>query len=227
MIILGSNPSSVCLRVRLSGTNGNGLTGLTYQTAGLSVSVIKAQASATSSYTALAGTIEAVGTCGTYVLPDTGKVRFGEVNPTALPGLYELQFSDTVWVSTHAVDLTITGASGLVDYHEQILTSNVQADVEAIATQTVAATNLSTSAMTMEPGAVDAFVFTPTTTQFQSTLTDSQTGTYVGRVLIFTSGLLIRQARTVNGYQLVGGRGQFVTDPFTQPPADGDSLIVL
>jgi hypothetical protein len=226
-MILGYSPTSVCYRVTLLNSSGAGLTGLTYDSVGLVISAIKASASAVVSYSAVANTIEAVGTAGSYVAPTTNKVRFGEVEPITQPGLYEIQFDNTVWASTTSVEISVLGATSLVEFHEKVQTLNIPSNVMSINSDTTSASNLSTSAKTMIVGTVDAFAYTPTTTQFDTSLTDATTGTYIGRVLIFSSGSLIRQARTINAYQLVDGRGRFVLDPFTSPALDEDEFIVL
>jgi hypothetical protein len=91
-----------------------------------------------------------------------------------------------------------------------------------------AAAKLSLSASTMIAGTITDAALAPTATNFEcSDITDATADHYNGRVIIFTSGGIIRQAQTITDYAKVGSNGRFVTTAFTTAPANGDTLIVV
>jgi hypothetical protein len=94
----------------------------------------------------------------------------------------------------------------------------------------VAAARLALSAAQILPLVVDTVTntHTPTTTEFQADdETEATASHYVGRVVIFTSGVLLAQAKTITAYSLVGGIGQFTTDAFTDAPSNDDEFIIV
>jgi len=83
-----------------SSTTGAGKTGLTNASAGLVVSIRRELASAVTSYSS--SNVLSITTLGTWVDPGTGKVRFKEIDSTNQPGLYELQFVDSLFDGSDA-----------------------------------------------------------------------------------------------------------------------------
>ncbi len=120
---LGS--TSNIIRIKLfdaSSASGAGLTGLTYSSSGLIIAVIDDVEATTTAYTATAGNIEGITTLGTYAAPDSGKVRFKEVDATNHAGIYELQIADARFNVTNArsMIISVSGASNLVQQDVEI-----------------------------------------------------------------------------------------------------------
>ncbi len=91
-----------------------------------------------------------------------------------------------------------------------------------------AAANLSTAALAMVTGTVDTAGFSPTTTEFEtSSITTAATSHWVGRIVIFTSGTLIRQQGLITAYSLVSGRGHFTVSTLTSAPANAVTFIIV
>jgi len=91
------------------------------------------------------------------------------------------------------------------------------------------ATALAASTSTMQTGTVDNTAFTPTTTELEtSSVTTAAANHWVGRNIIFTSGLLLGQATTINAYVLSGGgRGHFTYTALTSAPANGVTFVIV
>lgn len=106
-----------------AGTEGDPITGLTHDSTGLSISTI-ADGEATPVTETVAGTddIEPISTIGTYAAPSSGKVRFAEVNAAGMPGLYEIQLSDSRYSVGGAkyLDICISGATDLAAAHYRV-----------------------------------------------------------------------------------------------------------
>lgn len=77
-----------------SQTDGRGLTGLSFNSAGLIISTIADNEATPKVYTVTAGNVEDIAALGTYAAPTSGKCRFKQVDATNHPGVYELQFED-------------------------------------------------------------------------------------------------------------------------------------
>lgn len=93
-----------------------------------------------------------------------------------------------------------------------------------------AAARLALSAGVMVPGTVDTATnsHTPTTTEFQADdITEATADHFNGRVVIFTSGVLINQATDITDYVAVGGIGQFTVTALTEAPSNNDTFIVI
>ena len=104
------------------------------------------------------------------------------------------------------------------------------ADMEAISGSTAAADNLEASALTIIQATVDTATngHTPTTTEFQADdVAEATADHFIGRVVIFTSGALIRQATDITDYTAVGGIGQFTVTAMTEAPANNDTFIIV
>jgi len=90
-----------------------------------------------------------------------------------------------------------------------------------------AAAKLAISAGSMTVGTVDTTAFSPTSSQFDTSFTDVTSNQWNDRWIIFTSGALMGEAKPIIGYQLVLGKGRFLTNPFTAAPANGVSFIIV
>lgn len=103
-----------------------------------------------------------------------------------------------------------------------------------IAADAITATKIATDALTQTKfsqiyrGTVDAGSFSTTTTEFESDdITTAAADHWNGRVVIFTSGTLAGQARTITDYAKVGSNGHFTCDAFTSIPADNSTFIIV
>src|SRR5688572_21190451 len=97
-------------------TTGAGLTGLTFNTAGLKISTITNNEAAATVYDQAGSTIETIATLGTFATPTATKCRFREVDSVNLPGVYEIQIADARFAVANAKSLVgmILGAAGVV-----------------------------------------------------------------------------------------------------------------
>lgn len=98
----------------------------------------------------------------------------------------------------------------------------------AISGDSTAANNLKLSTLSIVTGTVSNANATPTTTVFAaSDITEATADHYIGRVVIFTSGALIRQAAPISDYALTTGEGTFTVQALTEAPANGDTFIIV
>ena len=91
-----------------------------------------------------------------------------------------------------------------------------------------AATQLALSAATIVSGTVDNTAFTPTTIEFEADdITEATAQHYNGRTVIFTSGVLLKQATSISNYSLQSGRGHFTVVALTEAPGNNDTFIIV
>jgi hypothetical protein len=137
-----SSTSNVLRVVLRNSTTGAGLTGLTFESAGLIISTITDNEASATSYTVTGGTIETISTLGTFAAPTDTKCRFKEVDATNHPGLYELQLADARFAvaSAKQLDISILGAASLLRRSVTIQLDGV--DVGSISGDTTAADTL-------------------------------------------------------------------------------------
>lgn len=120
------------------------------------------------------------------------------------------------------------GFKKLYDVSSPVGTLNsMPADVLKLNSSATAAANLAKSASVIPVLTVDATV-APTTTVFETSgVTEAAADHYQGRVIIFTSGTLIRQAREIINSALVSGRTRFTLNAFTSAPAGSDEFVIV
>jgi hypothetical protein len=95
--------------------NGDGRTGLAHNTAGLEIWVLPIGNGAPNVYTAAAGKIESIAAVGTYVAPtQSDRIRFGQVDATNAPGLYELQFRDELFAAGTSIVGAVRGVADAI-----------------------------------------------------------------------------------------------------------------
>ncbi len=99
----------------------------------------------------------------------------------------------------------------------------IDADVGAISTSTDAADKLEASAETIEIGAAEAG--TLSTTQMTTDLSEATDDHYNGRVIIWTSGVLLRQATDITGY--TGANGLLTFTAVTEAPSAADTFVMV
>jgi len=104
----------------------------------------------------------------------------------------------------------------------------LQTDVLQINGVGNAASRLARSAAAMVPGTVDTTVNPATTTYFEADdITEATADHYVGRVVIFTSGVLDGQATVITDYALVGANGAFTVAALTEAPTNNGLFIIV
>lgn len=97
-----------------TGSNG-GLTGLSSSSAGLIIATRCDNEAAVTAYTQAGGTIQPITTIGTYAAPSAGNIRFGQIDATNAPGLYQVMILNTrlsVGGSKY-ITITVPAVSGL------------------------------------------------------------------------------------------------------------------
>ena len=119
-----------------------------------------------------------------------------------------------------AASINLTG--GAVDTVTTV-TNQVTADTTAIAGVTAAATNLSKSAIGIEPGA--AITGTLSTTQMTTDLTEATDDHYNGRIIVWTSGVLKNQATDITDY--TGATKLLTYTATTEAPANTDTFVII
>lgn len=149
-------------------------------------------------------TMETIATLGTWASTGNNKLGFKLLDDTNAPGLYELNLPNNIFDSGSdlvTVHLRATGMAPVlvgIPIQEAIL-----------------------------EGVVDTAGFTPTTTQFESDdITEATADHFIGRVIVFTSGVLLRQATTITDYTLATGRGHFTVTALTEAPGDNDRFRI-
>lgn len=104
----------------------------------------------------------------------------------------------------------------------------IDANASAISGDATAADKLEASIGTIVTGTVDDTVLTPTTTQFEADdITEATADHYNGRIVIFTSGVLVQQAAEITDYQLNSGRGRFTITTRTEAPGNNDTFVIV
>jgi hypothetical protein len=79
----------------------------------------------------------------------------------------------------------------------------------------------------MITGTVDDATFSPTTTAFETSITEATSDHFNSRVLVFTGGNLQYQLATITDYVLANSKGKFTVSTLTEAPADGDAFVIL
>jgi hypothetical protein len=196
-------------------TTGAGLTGLVYNSAGLTAYYLpEGDASATSITLATM-------TVGTWA---TG--GFKEVDATNMPGVYEIGLPDAVIDNTSegSVLVMLKGATNMVPVLLEI-------ELDKVDYRNAAWLKLLTAADQIVISEVETSGTTaPTTTQFSTTLTSDD---YVeGRSLMFISGVLIRLPLKIIAASLDSGKLRLTVemhDGSAMPttPSDGEQFIIV
>ncbi|MCY2966688.1 MAG: hypothetical protein NT069_24175 [Planctomycetota bacterium] len=124
--IIERGATSVVLHVFLpdaSSNSGQGRTGLNPTSANLAIAVIRPGDATPVVYSSATSTIDPIANVGTYVAPPAGRCRLREIDPTTLPGWYELQFADALFDTSgdrRSLGGMLYGAASLVPTPFQI-----------------------------------------------------------------------------------------------------------
>jgi len=104
-----------------------------------------------------------------------------------------------------------------------LVSGRMDADVGAISTSTAAADNLEASAEIIIIGAAEAG--TLSTTQMTTNLTEATNEHYNGRIVIWTSGVLLGQASDITAY--LGSTGRLTYTAVTEAPSAADTFVIV
>jgi hypothetical protein len=69
--------------------------------------------------------------------------------------------------------------------------------------------------------------FSPTSTQYETNLTEATADHYKDRVVLWTTGAMADQIQLVTANSLVSGRVRFTVSAGTEAPANGDTAVLL
>jgi len=138
----------------------------------------------------------------------------------------------------NALTLTASGSGSEVSSnyfnsiytHTQYLTFNgsyVNANLKMIEDTTTNSVLLAYSISSTKVGTVDSANITPTSTIFDTSISEALTNHWARRWLIFRTGSLSGCASPVQGYQLVAGKGRILCTALPQAPAHGDLFIIV
>ncbi len=103
------------------------------------------------------------------------------------------------------------------------VTARVTANTDQISGDATSATNLSKSALGIEPGA--AIAGTLSTTQMTTDLTEATDDHYNGRIIIFTTGVLKNQATDITDY--TGATKLLTYTALTEAPTATDEFVIV
>lgn len=149
------------------------------------------------------------------------------ISDAALATAANLATVDTVVDAIKAVTDNLPDSGSLND----LATITGTDGVELGTSQTAAwASQLEASAGQIIEATVDTVTntHTPTTTEFQADdVTEATADHYNGRIVIFTSGVLLGQATDITDYVAVGGIGQFTVTAMTEAPANNDTFVIV
>lgn len=104
-----------------------------------------------------------------------------------------------------------------------LVSGRMSSDLVAISGSTTAADRLELSALRIVSGT--AQTGTLSTTVMTTDLTEATTDHYKGRVIIWTSGVLVDQATDITAYS--GSGGTLTYTAITEAPSNGDTFIII
>lgn len=133
--------------------------------------------------------------------------------------------NNLIAANTERINDNETAATNLASYTTG--GSNQPVDVTKISGDSTAADRLEAMMDGSPNGSVDTTSFTPTTTAFETSITEATDDHFNGRLVLFTSGALLGQQKEITDYTLSGGRGKFTTNAFTEAPASGNQFIIV
>lgn len=133
--------------------------------------------------------------------------------------------NNVVAVNVKRIDNSTTSATNLSDYTDG--TSNQPVDSVKISGDSAAADRLEAMMDACPIGAVDSTSFSPTTTAFESNISEATADHFNDRICLFVTGNLAGQQKLVTDYVLSSGRGKFTVNALTEAPANGDTFILV
>ena len=103
-----------------------------------------------------------------------------------------------------------------------------EVDVFSVYDSETAANNLSVHALTLIQCAVDNATFTATTTALETdSFTEATADHMIGRLIVWTSGVLQHQMTDITDYEQANSKGKFTYTALTDTPADNDTFLIV
>jgi len=169
--------------------------------------------------------LEAIRDKQTDIETDTAEIGAAGAGLTDLGGMSTSMKAE---VNTEA-DTAISDAA--LSTAANLATVDTVVDAIKVITDALGATAAARLALTMgasPTGTVDNTSFTPTTTQFEADdITEATADHYIGRIILFTSGVLNEQATDITDYSLQGSNGRFRVTSLTEAPGNDDTFIII
>lgn len=145
-----------------------------------------------------------------------------EVDATDQPGVHRVDWPDAAFAAgVREVVLTVKGAAILTE-SLRVQLQSIPSDVMAIGGSTTAGDNLRASASTIYQGEVDSAT---ATTLVDDGLTQADDDHWKGRIVIFTSGALAKQATIITGFDAAFDELSF--EALTDAPGAGDTYVIV
>lgn len=221
--------------------------GLTNTTTGLVISTRADGEAAATAYSSAASQIDGITTLGTYQAPATGHCRFAVVDATLMPGVFEIQLSNSRWSIAGArwLDIVVQ-CPGVILAIAEKYDLGPQVDVRAYGgTQGTASGGIPSVNMTQINGQTSRVTklalemdnrvtgtiggsFTQTTTQFECTdISDTATfSVYQNRGFLITAGAMIKGVGIILSDQVGTSGRRFTVAALPQAPANGDTILI-
>jgi len=149
-----------------------------------------------------------------------------EVDATNMPGLYKFLLDEDMTIDAgdfsqeYALHIK---SSGMLDVSRTILL--VKPNVLAINGAEEAAADLAAGAASAVTGS--AITGTLSSTQATTNLTEATNSHYVGRTIIWTSGVLKDSACTITAYTGASKLLTFSATPTGESPSNGDTFVIV
>lgn len=203
-------------------TTGAGLTGLVYDTVGLSASYRKG---ATGSRVAISLATQTVG--GAW-----SSGGFVEIDATNMPGVYRFDLVDLMVDTEGFCTAFFHGAANLAPTPLRIDCRPLPADIKKINADATAAANLALSAAAICTGTVDAAASTTSipTSAFSPAMSAVTANQLVGRIVIFrrdTTTVALRGQATDITASSASATPTLTVTALTAAPVSGDVFIVV
>lgn len=184
-------------------TTGAGLTGLVFNSAGLTAYYVRPGAVATA-ITLATQTVTGAYSSGGFV----------QIDATNMPGFYRFDIPDAVLATgVNSAAIVLMGATNMVPVPIEIQLTDVDLNSTAYAD----------SISTIVRG--QAQTGTLSTTQMTTNLTEATDDHYNGRIIIWTSGVLKDQATNITDY--TGATKLFTYTATTEAPSNGDTFVIV
>lgn len=204
-----------------SQTDGSGLTGLVWNTSGLTCYYVRERGTPTALTLATLASATAAHADGGFIAADG----------TNMPGVYRLDLSDTIIASgSDSAVLMLKGATNMAPVLVEIQLTGVDLQAAQIDTNVTQISGTAAAADNLEAlynvaiasGTTEG---TQTTTSFDTDLAEATNDHYNNMVVVFTSGTLAGQARKITDY--VGATGTItVNTALTDTPAAHTFLVL-
>ncbi len=196
--------------------SGAGLTGLSTASSGLTFYYHRDTSSA-SVLVALAAM-----TLGTFT-----SGGFKEIDPTGMPGMYQLCPPDAAFASGAAsVSMMLQGAANMAPLPLEI-DLDAQVDVTAINASLTDANNLALGSQSIITGTAITGTLSNTAMSVSGTAASTAGNIWVGRTVIWTSGVLSGSQALISAYTSSNTVVTYATTQTTAAPSNGDTFIIV